>query len=1014
MSLKFREWLPHRFSWGPLPAARHSAISWTEGPFFYVYGGVVEYPSDGELQAIYKLDTRSMTWEVLKTVGKAPPLDQRTPNLAAFESGTLYNISATFNMNANPPNNPYTFFPNRPLQSLSLFKLNLATLTWSEHPTPLSGVPYGLAQNSLLLDIQNNRLGAAWGIYAAGNQINHSVANLDLNTYKWNAIYCNSGRSGMIGGTWEKIGNYFYYFGGQTYQITNNIPVKVQIPLIDGWQIVRYEHKGVSLAGLNISSNPPTSSLVRGGITTCQLEGEKVLIVGSQETFVFDVNQVKNNNVNLEPQTALTPGRSNCTAKRIGDRIYVFGGVSGKIVFNDIRVLQLIPGDFSETWTNVCQKAKGPALVDTKTTDAPLIEKPPVDPFIPAVLTPVADEKPVKASSRGGLPRKIQKYDSSSSGSGSGSSSGSDDSSTEETDSSDDVAQKKVPVRFVKSMNTANTANVGASAPLKKAAVGPDNTPAAAPISLGDLNPQLPSYARKFALAANNKDLYPDVEFKLGKKSFWAHKVVLCTVSHEFQKLFDPKAAAARFNKKKAEESESLSQWTDEETTSVIKLPEFFDSNSFLQILNYFYSGYLEVKSSSNASELSEIAFEYLLDDVMQFCDSATTFPCKIQEPEDELLKRYRGLVGHAVGSDVSFVFNRKQRLFSHKVFLCLFSDFFRAELATNTKRKYIEIQNQNINAKAFTSFLKMLYTGFNANSLKPSLNASDLLMCAIQYREKSLLEALSTSTSFDTKNFCVFWKLATEMKLTPLVDACDRYLETHLSRIVRDSFVFENWDKELLNKISERLTKPYEQWCFYASWLDILWFAHHAKVPTMKGDAVKNLQLLINVENVVSVLVASHATGEKGLRSVCVDFVVKNGVNVSAYQSMKNNEEHGINRIADLSQSLRTEVEDKVKTTVGALSKTPTQDKIKTGFLTKHKNKCALCKRLMKREDLSKQLLPPVLAGGKKFKIVCSSCGQLAELVGTAGTPKPGGGATGSSGISSDSSKSDLKHSVG
>jgi len=275
------------------------------------------------------------------------------------------------------------------------------------------------------------------------------------------------------------------------------------------------------------------------------------------------------------------------------------------------------------------------------------------------------------------------------------------------------------------------------------------------------------------------------------------------------------------------------------------------------------------------------------------------------------------------------------------------------------------------------------MYTGFNPNAIRPSINHSDLLFCAIEYKNKAMLEALSKSTAFDNKHFCTFWRLASEKKLTPLVDACNRYMELHLNEIVRDAYVFEHWDKPLLQAIKDKLEKPYDTWCRYASWLEILWFSHHAKFAQLKSQAVENLKKLLNVENVVSVLVASHATGEKGLRSVCVDFIVQNGVNVSTYQSMKNSSgfDQPLAKITDLSQSLKGEVETKVKTTVGNLKQQIPNEKV--GFLKQRKQTCSLCKRVVKKEDLSKQLLPSVLVGQKKVLVVCGTCSQLAELVG-------------------------------
>lgn len=50
-------------------------------------------------------------------------------------------------------------------------------------------------------------------------------------------------------------------------------------------------------------------------------------------------------------------------------------------------------------------------------------------------------------------------------------------------------------------------------------------------------------------------------------------------------------------------------------------------------------------------------------------------------------------------------------------------------------------------------------------------------------------------------------------------------------------------------------------------------------------------------------------------LRSMCVEFLVARGINVEEYQRMKQSKDGSI-QIGDLSQSVRVEVEGKVKAT--------------------------------------------------------------------------------------------------
>ena len=97
--------------------------------------------------------------------------------------------------------------------------------------------------------------------------------------------------------------------------------------------------------------------------------------------------------------------------------------------------------------------------------------------------------------------------------------------------------------------------------------------------------------------------------------------------------------------RKKSGESESMSAWADAPPQSIVYLPSHFEPKAFRLFLEYAYTGsvtvrfchhaYLilirQVPTKELASGLASIAFEYLLDRLMRFCDRAPSFPATIE-----------------------------------------------------------------------------------------------------------------------------------------------------------------------------------------------------------------------------------------------------------------------------------------------------------------------------------------------------------------------------------------------
>eukprot|EP01130_Rhizamoeba_saxonica_P004879 TRINITY_DN1976_c0_g2_i1.p1 TRINITY_DN1976_c0_g2~~TRINITY_DN1976_c0_g2_i1.p1 ORF type:complete len:102 (-),score=10.37 TRINITY_DN1976_c0_g2_i1:51-335(-) len=80
------QWIKPSITWGPMPTPRHSAVSWSDDVYFYVYGGIFEYPSDDEeLHCYWRFHTETRYWEQMRTLGEFPPLEYRSTSFAAYD-----------------------------------------------------------------------------------------------------------------------------------------------------------------------------------------------------------------------------------------------------------------------------------------------------------------------------------------------------------------------------------------------------------------------------------------------------------------------------------------------------------------------------------------------------------------------------------------------------------------------------------------------------------------------------------------------------------------------------------------------------------------------------------------------------------------------------------------------------------------------------------------------------------------------------------------------------------------
>jgi len=231
-------------------------------------------------------------------------------------------------------------------------------------------------------------------------------------------------------------------------------------------------------------------------------------------------------------------------------------------------------------------------------------------------------------------------------------------------------------------------------------------------------------------------------------------------------------------------------------------------------------------------------------------------------------------------------------------------------------------------------------------------------------------------------ENVASLYVVAKANNLQQLEKESSTYLEQNFDVLVRSKDILAKWPKTLLKEYRTKLNDNFSTWCHFASWLDVLWFGHNTDNQKMKNKAVTKLTELLNVENVVPVLVASHITGLKELRSKCVDYMVLHATNVEEFQRMRTATAHtdksALSEITAMSESLRTEVAYLVKKQVHELKNV--KSKKAKGF---GKNRtCSLCRRTVDKTLMKNGVYLAPSFGFTKPKSVCPSCEQLNMMI--------------------------------
>jgi len=342
----------------------------------------------------------------------------------------------------------------------------------------------------------------------------------------------------------------------------------------------------------------------------------------------------------------------------------------------------------------------------------------------------------------------------------------------------------------------------------------------------------------------------------------------------------------------------------------ILEMPSYWDVKVFKKFLGYLYHGGIMIRDVDESRLLSEMAYEFLIDSLMIYCNKIEKFPSYLIESEENVYKRFRKLVGIQFASDILFVMQKK-KLYAHKVVLALFCENFMNLLKGDTGLNYIEVKsvNDTESIQTFKNFLKILYCNFSVfNESKQLLNdITGLLRLAEEFKVDQLKEMLSIDKCFITlENFGDLYNASISLNLETLKLNCIEYVKTRCEFIhVKKAL---SWPKSSVKVITNMINHKEIKF----NWLDILWFSSNIKSKKLKKKSVEKLKSLINTENAIQVLSGAQGTEENELRSIVLDFIISNTEGIELFHRNKPYDDI-IAKDLLINESLTNEFVDKV-----------------------------------------------------------------------------------------------------
>eukprot|EP01129_Flabellula_baltica_P010408 TRINITY_DN4394_c0_g1_i1.p1 TRINITY_DN4394_c0_g1~~TRINITY_DN4394_c0_g1_i1.p1 ORF type:complete len:824 (-),score=145.73 TRINITY_DN4394_c0_g1_i1:441-2780(-) len=450
--------------------------------------------------------------------------------------------------------------------------------------------------------------------------------------------------------------------------------------------------------------------------------------------------------------------------------------------------------------------------------------------------------------------------------------------------------------------------------------------------------------------AFQRENFFQDMVFIIDEQEIYAHQIILYNSSPKFKKLLE------RWNKK------------PRSSILTIEVEEDWPYDIFLKFIQFLYTGKIGIEDKQESQIISEIAYEYLIDSLLSFCNTKKNFPTAYIEKEEVLATRMRKSAGSNIGSDFFIVLNGSQKILCHKVILYLMSPTYRNMIREGNE--YAEYTFDNIDSSCFISFLRILFSNYSSGRQIAPQSVIPLISLAFETGDNKLLSFMQDPSLISSANLGHFALAGDYFDLEIVKQNSYDFFELNFADLSKDKDNLPQWPKKGIKLLAKYLLSSRESMKSF-SWLDIFWFSHNCDLTKLKQQALDKLTEYLNLDNVVSVLVASHHIGEKELRNTCVEMMVKNAeyfvahhkdpfFNLTLSESMTENMLNSFNEKKREQKTNKSRCQ-MCKTTLGLFSK---------------KNSCALCNATICTTDSIQCDMPALLGDGKR--ILCPACESI------------------------------------
>lgn len=388
------------------------------------------------------------------------------------------------------------------------------------------------------------------------------------------------------------------------------------------------------------------------------------------------------------------------------------------------------------------------------------------------------------------------------------------------------------------------------------------------------------------------------------------------------------------------------------------------------KVVNYIYTDSITFDSKEEAERIFEIAYDISTSDLAKLCKQATNYAPKTHKGDIlSVVKKFRSIAGSPIASDVFFVINNKQKVYAHRIMLDLFS-----RLNAPKNLKYIEIKLKKIDSSAFVELCRLMYTfGLaSASKSKENIDYATVLTYALELGQNQLLKYFNTNM-INFKSIIPILKMFNEnkIKMGHGYSNFEDYIRSSYTQLVKSKKTMVDLSKTELDALLDILPSVLNP-------LDTLWIYSNREDTEKIKQISEQIARELHTNNAIASLIAAHHTGNKNLRSICLDYILGNS-------SKLEQSSDSIKSLSKLSDSLTSEISRKLSKKMKKAKSTTSYQCTMCGITYDYvkKLKCSICKTMICETcSIKKVNVPKILGAKKRSADVCIICKDLIFVI--------------------------------